>query len=415
MNRGSNRKFRRAVRNGRSERLPCRRLPLPHHGGRAHGGHAARAASLPYSPLKERTATESIARSAPGWRSSSARRRCQRARPATALLSQASTRSSTLHARLGGPGPHPTAGERLDGQAAMLRHQVLVQPRERAALPLAARAGLLDPVTQPREVQAGIDGEVHAARSAHVAAHRGGHLDHLARHGQIGQRGAAPGQIRRACPGPDTDPTACANAWRSASGSTVSRRPRRSAMPAANRSTVARDVDRSREIAQEPFGAARRRLPHRAENGALACGADLPGQQLQLAEQRHQAEGVAGDDVGARDRRRGAAGALAQLADELAETAVDQAVGDQRRDDLAAQTVLLDLRPEALAQRPREILDQIVAADRDRPAARTPAARRTASSWRRRAAPPPRAGTAPGPSAGAAPASRRRAALPARG
>ena len=115
-------------------------------------------------------------------------------------------------------------------------------------------------------------------------------------------------------------------------------------MPAANRSTVGGDVDRTGEIAQEPLGAARRAVcAHRAKNGALACGADPPGQQLQLAEQRHQAEGVAGDDVGARDRGRGAAGALAQLADELAEAAVDQAVGDQRRDDLAAQPMLLDL------------------------------------------------------------------------
>ena len=120
------------------------------------------------------------------------------------------------------------------------------------------------------------------------------------------------------------------------------------------------DVDRRREVAQEPFGAARERAARRPEKGDLPLGPDLPCQQLELAEQRHQAEGVARDDVGARHRRRGTPGALAELADELAEPAVDQAVGDQGRDDLAAQTMLRDLAREALAQRPRKILDQVL-------------------------------------------------------
>ena len=120
------------------------------------------------------------------------------------------------------------------------------------------------------------------------------------------------------CPGPDTGPRRLRECL--ALGFGQHRVETAQEIGDARREPLDRggDVDRTREIAQEPFGAARRRLAHRAENGALACGADLPGQQLQLAEQRHQAEGVARDDVGARDRRRGAAGALAQLADELA-------------------------------------------------------------------------------------------------
>ena len=113
-----------------------------------------------------------------------------------------------------------------------------------------------------------------------------------------------------------------------------------------------RHVERSQEVAQEPSGAAGRGMAHDAENDALARGLDLAGDEFQRAEQRHQAERITGDDVGAGDRRRGPARALAKLAHELAETTVDQAVGDQRRDDLAAQTMLLDPRPEALAQRP---------------------------------------------------------------
>jgi hypothetical protein len=50
----------------------------------------------------------------------------------------------------------------------------------------------------------------------------------------------------------------------------------------------------------------------------------------------------------------------AELAHELAEPAVDQAVGDQRRGDLAPQAVLADLRAEALAQHAREVLEEAV-------------------------------------------------------
>ena len=98
-------------------------------------------------------------------------------------------------------------------------------------------------------------------------------------------------------------------------------------------------VDRRRQVAQEPLGAARQRLARLIEQDDLLVGGDPAGQQLDLAEQRHQREGVAGDDVGARDRVGRAPGMLAELAHELAQAAVDQAVGDQRRDDLAAQAV----------------------------------------------------------------------------
>ena len=76
-------------------------------------------------------------------------------------------------------------------------------------------------------------------------------------------------------------------------------------------------------------------------------------------EQRHQGERVARDHVGAGHRGRGAPGLLGELADELAETPVDHAVGDQGRGDLATQAMLLDLGPEAPAQRARKVLDQI--------------------------------------------------------
>ena len=95
-------------------------------------------------PCSARTATESIARSAPGWLSSSASRLLPAAE-AGDLACPAMPRRAASH-RVGRPlscAParvaELAARERLDGQAAMLLDQVVVQAGERERAPRALR------------------------------------------------------------------------------------------------------------------------------------------------------------------------------------------------------------------------------------------------------------------------------------
>ena len=105
----------------------------------------------------------------------------------------------------------------------------------------------------------------------------------------------------------------------------------------------------------------------------------------------------------------------AHVVDEGDAGAVDEVVGDDRRDDLAPQRVRGDLRREALAQGRREIAAQIVGELRQHRAGRRPAAPRRASSWHRRAAPRAPAGSGRAAPPRAPRASRHRAGIRARG
>ena len=141
------------------------------------------------------------------------------------------------------------------------------------------------------------------------------------------------------------------------------------------------DVDRLREVRKEPLRTLRKGLPGLIDQGDLTIGTNQRGKLLQLTDQRDELERIACDDVGARDRRGGGAGLFGEITDELAEAAVDDTVRHQCRNDFPTQAVTDDLRLIGFAQRPWEIFDQILVADRDHPADRNPGDPHTGSFW----------------------------------
>ena len=87
-------------------------------------------------------------------------------------------------------------------------------------------------------------------------------------------------------------------------------------------------------------------------------------------------EGVARRRVGGGDGRRVGAGLVDEAGDDGRAAAVDDGVGELRRDDLAAQPVRRDRVGEALAQRERKIALELARRDTGRPAPGSRGARR---------------------------------------
>ena len=163
-------------------------------------------------------------------------------------------------------------------------------------------------------MELGVEREVGAAGGRHLGADLVGDRDHLAGREQVGQAGEAARQA-----GLDAAALMLVGGVAEAPALDLGQHRVELVEQArdAGREAVDRgaDVERARAIAQEPLGAARDREARLAEQAHLVVRSDDRGQQLELAEQRHQAEGVAGDHIGARHRGRRAPGLLAELAD----------------------------------------------------------------------------------------------------
>ena len=119
-------------------------------------------------------------------------------------------------------GPDAAAGEGLDGQAAMLLGQILVQPGERDALPMVARARALHRSPQPAEMELGVEREVGAAGGRDRRCRPGRRPRSPRRPGtdRAGRRGGAPAPAR--CRGPDDRRPLWPKRRRSISGRTAS-------------------------------------------------------------------------------------------------------------------------------------------------------------------------------------------------
>ena len=183
----------------------------------------------------------------------------------------------------------------------MLAREVAVQPGERDPLPMIARAGALQALLEPAEMEFGVEREVDAARGHDVGADPVGDRDHLAGREQVGQGCEAPGRARLdpAAPVLGHDLVEALPVGRGQHQVQLVEQARDAGLEAVDRGL---DVDRRRQVAKEPLGAPREREARLAQERVQLPGADLTGHKLQLAQQRHQREGVAGDDVGAPDR-----------------------------------------------------------------------------------------------------------------
>ena len=109
---------------------------------------------------------------------------------------------------------------------------------------------------------------------------------------------------------------------------------------------------------QEPAHAVGDELLRGAIEAELGLAGDLGVERVDLAVEGDEIEGIACDRVSRGDGRRVGAGQRRQNRDESRPAAVDDRVGELRRDDLAPQLVAGDRVRICLAQRLREIADE---------------------------------------------------------
>ena len=112
-------------------------------------------------------------------------------------------------------------------------------------------------------------------------------------------------------------------------------------------------------MAQQPQGGAFDQTIQFGQHGILRGGGDFAVQLFDALPHAAQGKGIAHDDISAGDLRGMSAGAIHDLGNEARPHAVDHRIGHMGGDDLAAQTVSIDLRQETLLQQAWEIMMQI--------------------------------------------------------
>ena len=109
------------------------------------------------------------------------------------------------------------------------------------------------------------------------------------------------------------------------------------------------------DIADEPDDAAHQEVLQGAVEPELQCARDLAVESVDRRVEIGEPERIARCRVGRRDRRRVRAGLVDEARHDRRTAAVDDRVGELRRDDLAPQAVARDGVREALAHLHREV------------------------------------------------------------
>ncbi len=248
--------------------------------------------------------------------------------------------------------------QRLGGEIRLVAVEILDEGADREAPPRGVAGELARRHAQEIEAEARADGEELAAELDGVELHRDRAAHDVDGGDQEVELGDALGErLRHRLPGPGGDPPLELRllGLRHAGGDPLGKR--RHARQIGHGDGG--DIEGAGKP-QEP----RRGALHQPARGQQHLGLHLRRhlvvEEVHLAPERVEVVDPAHHGIGAGDVAGAAAGALLHVGDEGDAAAVHQLVGDAGGDDLAPEAMRLDLRPEALRQRGREIGHQIL-------------------------------------------------------